>query len=255
MLTGPPMVDDPGSYILLFRKFRDWQWYTDTNTKALFLHFLIAANYKTTFWREETIERGQLLTGLNLLHTQTGLSVQSIRTSLKKLEKTGEIKRRATNEFSIITICNYEKYHGENSGANKQINKRATNEQQTTNKRLTTSNTLNTPDTPKAPKKKRRVFDPSGKKKYFDHVYLDEKQLESVKQYYQKKGLTWADCQEAMRELDRWFDDNPNKRKTRVDDAKALKGWPLDKAIRRKKDMLQLERQEMYNYQAGRKKI
>ena len=33
-------------FIALYRKMLDWDWYTDTNTKSLFIHLLLKANHK-----------------------------------------------------------------------------------------------------------------------------------------------------------------------------------------------------------------
>ncbi len=77
--------------------------------------------------------RGQLLTGLSSLNKHTGISYQTLRTCLKRLEKTKEINIQATNQYSIITICNYEEYQQKQQATNKQPNKRLTNDQQATN--------------------------------------------------------------------------------------------------------------------------
>ncbi len=70
-------------WIQLYRKFMDWEWYTDTNTKSLFIHCLLKANHKEGKWRGHKIGRGQFLTSLNNLSQETGLSVRNVRTSLK----------------------------------------------------------------------------------------------------------------------------------------------------------------------------
>jgi len=94
-----------------------------------------------------------------------------------------------------------------------------------------------TPPNGNGHKKPPPKFDPTGKTKYLDWVYLSPEQLESVKSYYSKRGLGPEEFQEAVRELDRWFSNNPKMRDKRTDDAKALKGWPLDAALRRKREL------------------
>lgn len=128
------MTEKPG-WIKIHRKFLDWEWYDDINTKSLFLHLLLTANYQDKNWRGINVKRGQVITGLFSLSEQTRLSVQQLRTSLKKLESTGEISRKATNQYTIITLCKYETYQQDETGSNKRI----TNEQQTDNKRATTT--------------------------------------------------------------------------------------------------------------------
>ena len=51
-------------YIKVFRKMLQWEWYTDSKTKALFLHCLLKANWKDTKWKGMVIKRGQFVTSL-----------------------------------------------------------------------------------------------------------------------------------------------------------------------------------------------
>jgi len=94
-------------FIILKKSFLDWEWYDDDNMVRLYLHLLLSANYDDSQWRGRTIERGQLITGLRKLSSETGISVQSIRTCLGRLVKSGEITIQPTNKFTIITVCNY----------------------------------------------------------------------------------------------------------------------------------------------------
>lgn len=97
-------------FIIIRRKMLMWEWYTDTNVKVVFLHLLLTASYKDTRWKGETVLRGQVITSLDHLAAETGLTVQKVRTALNKLESTGEITKQSTNHFTKITVCNYEKY-------------------------------------------------------------------------------------------------------------------------------------------------
>jgi hypothetical protein len=58
------------------------------------------------------LERGQLITGREKLHHQTGISENIIRHRLKLLENIGKITNKSTNKFSIITVCNYDQFQG-----------------------------------------------------------------------------------------------------------------------------------------------
>jgi hypothetical protein len=122
-------------WIKIHRKFLTWEWYDDINTKTLFLHLLIMANHEEKQWRGLTIKRGQRLTSLPSLAKETSLSVQNIRTSLKRLESTGELTGQSTNRNRLITICNYEKYQMK-SQASQQANQHSTNRQLTANKNV-----------------------------------------------------------------------------------------------------------------------
>lgn len=132
-----------GGWLKLFYRFKEWEWYADTNMVRLFIHLLLNANYRPLKWRGETIPRGSLVTSLEKLHQQTGLSVQEIRTCLKRLISTNEITSRSTNKERIITLCKYELYQADATAAetavNKQANNQPTGSQQSNNNQLTTS--------------------------------------------------------------------------------------------------------------------
>lgn len=115
----------------------EWEWYTDIPVKVLFLHLLLKANHEDANWRGNEIRRGQTITSIQNLADETGLSVQNVRTGLRKLQLTGEITCKPTSKFTLITVENYTKYQACTNDANTQINtqpnKRLTNNQQTTN--------------------------------------------------------------------------------------------------------------------------
>ena len=119
------------------RKIIQWEWYTDIPTKVLFIHLFLVANHQPQSWRGHTIERGQRLTSLGSLSNETGLTIQQVRTAIKKLKSTGEITTKSTNKNTIITIVNYGLYQGDYNDSNKQDNKQTTIKQQTSNKQTT----------------------------------------------------------------------------------------------------------------------
>ena len=122
-------------WIKLHRKFDEWQWLNKPEMVSLFVYCLIKANHNGAYWQNEKIERGQFITSPEKLSVKLGISYQSIRTCLTRLEKTGEIIKKSTNKYTIITVCNYDGYQMEQQSTNKQL----TNKQQSTNKQLTTN--------------------------------------------------------------------------------------------------------------------
>ena len=125
-------------WVKLHRKLKNWRWYKDQPTKALFLHLLIEAE-----WTGEG--RGQVITTESDLERDTGLSRQQIRTAIKHLQATNEITKKVTNGLTnkvtdkktVITIENYSLYQGadedDNQEANQQEEINLTNEQPTSN--------------------------------------------------------------------------------------------------------------------------
>lgn len=107
-----------GTYIKLFRKFKNWQWYKDPVTKSLFIHFLIEARWADTNMYGVAVKKGQLLTTESDLEEELGLTRQQIRTGIKHLIATKEITKvptkvstkGSTNRMSLITVENYGLY-------------------------------------------------------------------------------------------------------------------------------------------------
>ena len=97
-------------YIKLHRQILHWEWYTDINTKTLFLHCLLLANHKDNTWRGMVIKTGTFASSLRKLSVETGLTVSQIRTSLSKLESTQEIAQETHTSFTIIKVLNYGVY-------------------------------------------------------------------------------------------------------------------------------------------------
>jgi len=122
-------------WIKIHRKFLDWQWFNKSEAVHLFMYLVLKANHKDGQWQGIDIKKGQFVTSFGKISADTGISLQTIRTLLKKFEKTNEINIQTTNKFSIVTICKYECYQQENEPTNTLL----TNEQQTTNKQLTTN--------------------------------------------------------------------------------------------------------------------
>jgi hypothetical protein len=97
-------------YVSLHRRIQEWGWYKDSYTFHIFCHILLKANHTDSKFMGETVQRGQLVTGVKSLSEQTGITPKIVRLRLKRLEKTGEISRKRASKYSLITICNYDEY-------------------------------------------------------------------------------------------------------------------------------------------------
>ena len=129
-------MDNQG-FIFLHRKFLKWEWSSEPNMVALFIHILLSANYESKKWKGISIERGQFLTSLPSLSSAVGLSVQQVRTGLKRLVESGEITDNSTNKYRLITICKYDDYQPQSVDENRQSNRQITGKQQTSNRQIT----------------------------------------------------------------------------------------------------------------------
>jgi len=202
---------DMEGFIILHRKFLEWEWYRNPATKDVFLHCLFKANWKQKRWEGKIIERGQFITGRFILSAETGLSVQQVRTALEKLQSTGEITVKTTNEYSIITVCKYDSYQDEKSDSNQRTaNEQPTVNQPSTNEQPPLTNTNNN----NKENKIQAVSPPeTGKKDILDDLLPDEGSSSAsnsfdtfYKQYGKGKGkekafILWGKLTRAERQL------------------------------------------------------
>lgn len=117
-------------YVKISRKILDWEWYTDKNTKLLFFHFLLKANWKDGRFQGEEISRGSFATSLDSLAKETGLTVREVRTAISHLKKTGEVTVNRHAKFSVITVKNYNQY--QTSDKQVTVNRQGSDSQVTT---------------------------------------------------------------------------------------------------------------------------
>ena len=104
----------------------------------IFIYILLSAAHKDHVWQCVNIRRGEFPTSVDALVRATGLTTQQVRTCLSRLERTGEITRKSTNKFTIISVCNFDNYQSDEELDQQTNNKQITNNQQTNNKQITT---------------------------------------------------------------------------------------------------------------------
>jgi biotin operon repressor len=130
-------------WILLSRNLLKWGWFDKSEMVHLWIYLLLAANVESKKWHGVTVERGQIVTGRKKLKAATGISEQTIRTCLQRLQDTGEITIKSTKQYTLITICNYADYQDYDPNNQPTTNQQSTNNQPTTNQQLTTTITIN----------------------------------------------------------------------------------------------------------------
>ncbi|MFC0604935.1 hypothetical protein [Winogradskyella pulchriflava] len=97
-------------FIMLNRNIVDWEWYTDVNAKALFMHCLLKVNYSAKRWQGILIKKGEFITSYEKLAIETGLTISKVRTALSKLQLSDDIHIETTSSFTKISIVNLKKY-------------------------------------------------------------------------------------------------------------------------------------------------
>ena len=103
------MTMDSG-YIKINRKILEWEWYGNINTKVLFLHMLLKANWKDGKFEGKVIPKGSFVSSIPKLSLETSLTQREIRTAIEHLKSTGELTVKTTNKYSVFTVKNYCQY-------------------------------------------------------------------------------------------------------------------------------------------------
>ena len=178
-------MNDDG-FIKIHRRMLKWEWYKDTNTKVLFLHCLLKANWKDGRFQGIEVPRGSFVTSLSTLSEELSskeqtFTVQNVRTSLKHLTLTGELTSKSYSKYRIITVNKYNEYQVANIVPNNQL----TNSQQATNKHLTTI---------EEKKEKKEIYNT------YNTIYAyTEKQFGRVLSATEKEEITkWPDTELTM---------------------------------------------------------
>ena len=130
-------------WVKIYRKIIEWEWWDDHNTTRLFIYLIAKANHKDSCWRGIEIKRGQIITSFDSMSRDTGLTIQKIRTGIKRLISTNEITHNSTSKYSIITIEKYGNYQQEQQAILNTNNKQATSKQQKSNNKQEYKNNKN----------------------------------------------------------------------------------------------------------------
>lgn len=140
------MMAEKTTWIKIDRNILNWEWYTDTNTKAVFLHLLLTANIKPKRFLGVTIGRGEVATSYASLAKSLGISIKCVRTAIKHLEMGGEVAIQRHPHFSVISMPRYDYYQDNGQGTGMSTGKaRAHEGQQLKNIRIEEEKNIYTP--------------------------------------------------------------------------------------------------------------
>lgn len=109
--------------------------------KTILITLLMMANHKYKEWEWKGIkfkaDPGQFVTSLEkiALKSGKGITIQNVRTALKRFEKYEFLTNESTNKNRLITIRNWEVYQLKEE----ELTDESTSNQQATNKQLTTN--------------------------------------------------------------------------------------------------------------------
>lgn len=141
-------------FIALHRKLLDSPiWLVTTvEQKVILITLLLMANHseKKWYWQGEEFicQPGQFITSLpNIVKAcGNGLTVQNVRTALKKFENMNFLTDQSTKTGRLITIVNWQVYQGKREVDNRQPNSQLTDGQQTPNRQPNSQLTSNNND-------------------------------------------------------------------------------------------------------------
>lgn len=109
------------AFITLDRKFLDWQWYGDINTKTVFIHLLLLANWEDTKYKGIILHRGEAAVTYDEIAKQLGISYQQVRTAFQHLENAETLTIKRSSKFLIVTLKKYDEYQSKKQSNNNQI--------------------------------------------------------------------------------------------------------------------------------------
>lgn len=131
------MANFDNGHIKLFRKMLNWEWYEDTNTVRVFIHFLLRASWRDNQWRGLLIKRGSFVSSRHSLSRELHMSERAIRTAILHLETTGEVTKSVYPKYTVYTVVRYDDYQSSDQQnadkvTDRTTSKRPSNDQVTT---------------------------------------------------------------------------------------------------------------------------
>lgn len=161
------------SWLKVYRKIIDWEWFSDSKTFHTFIYLLIRANIKQSRWNGHIIRRGQLVTSYQKIAAATGMSVSSAKRAIVNLVSTGEIIAEPTNRYNLITIVKYELYQAQFSDEEHTVEQATEQSTEHTDEPQTELSTE--PSTEQRNKKDKKTEDKEKKKRPISKPTHDEK--------------------------------------------------------------------------------
>ena len=128
-------------WVKLHRKVVESSLWMYPNAFLIFMWLLMRASYEKRKFpfngSDLELLPGELISSHDSIRKGTGkkISIMQIRTALDYLKSTDRITVKSYNKFSVISICNWEEYQGDN----RQDNSPITGKQQASNRQITTN--------------------------------------------------------------------------------------------------------------------
>lgn len=140
-------MDNDTGWIRMYREILDkpiWQK-SSPEQKTVLVTILLMVWHKSNKWEwngeKYECHPGQIVSSLARIAQKCGdgVSIQNVRTAIKRFEKLNFLTNESTKTGRLITIVNWELYQAVGEDANKKTNKELTKTSQRVNKDLTTN--------------------------------------------------------------------------------------------------------------------
>ena len=99
-----------GTYILLYRKITQRDWYKNVPVKTVFIHCIMKANWTDKMYKGEVVKRGTFITSRRKLADETGLTEREVRTALEVLVDNKMIDKIPSKSNTLVIVLNYDLY-------------------------------------------------------------------------------------------------------------------------------------------------
>jgi len=209
-------------FITLQRQIIDWEWYDDANTFRLFIHILLKANHTDKNYRGTLIKRGTFLTGRDVLAKETGLSIQQIRTGLKKLKSTNEITIKTNSKGSVVQVVKYNDYQS--------VTSKVTNKQPASNQQVTTTNNDNNVNN------ENNSIDVYRK---FAHLSISKIEFEKLREFWSKQQID-----DVLDNIENWAKNDTKKSLYLTARTWLRKDFPIKQPVKPEEELTDLQKWE-----------
>lgn len=227
-------------WIKLYRCLMDKPiWLNSTpEQKVILITILMLASHVDKEWewqgKKFTIRPGQFVTSLPKLAEKCGdgISIQNVRTALKRFEKLEFLTNKSTKTGRLITIENWGIYQGRDDEPNSDANSQLTDSQQTPNRQLTPI------------KNNKNIKNDKKDKKYiygeYRHVKLTDAEKDRLVSELGEDGFN-----ECVRILDEYKEQTG---KTYKNDNLTIRKWVIDAVKKEKTEKRQHQGEDWSEY-------
>lgn len=221
----------------------------DSDYLAVWIYLLLNATHKEIpalfKGKKITLQKGQLITGRKSMSNQLKISESKIYRIINDFKSEQQIEQQTSNQNSLISILNWDKYQQIEQQNEQQMNNERTTDEQPVNTNKNVKNDKNErinnipafEETSPADTAKANEKDAMPKYKYgeYKHVLLKDEELQKLKEKY----TNWEDL---IRYLDEYIEMKGYKAKSHY---LAIKNWVVD-AVKQKQNKTKVN--NMSNY-------